>query len=371
MTLHDIVWTTKKPQQYFRHIAFWLAQAWFWGCWTDSLLEGFHKAFIYNVFKGDGILVIDAIYTYLVAYYYTPKYFEKNEYRKFCFSVFLLTLLTYVLFIAYQFWITDSFNRSQNEQFLLLWYSSTGFIFAGPPAVCAMFLTIKMFKNYYLKMREREMLVKENANAELQVLKAQVHPHFLFNTLNNIYSFALSKSVETSGLVLKLKNTIKYMVDECNVESVLLEKEIDMLNNYIGLEKVRYGQRLRFNMSVSGNYHNKTIAPLLLVPFVENTFKHSISKMRGNHQIDLSIGIIDNQLEFSIINDRLPDMKMSSPKKGIGLSNVQKRLQLLYPDKHMLVIQSTEKKFEVYLKIELGTIASTIKESPVKIVAYA
>jgi LytS/YehU family sensor histidine kinase len=246
-----------------------------------------------------------------------------------------------------------------------------GFIFAGPPAVCAMFLTLKMFKKYYSKMVERNILIKENANAELQFLKAQIHPHFLFNTLNNIYSFALNRSNETSDLVLKLKNTIGYMVNDCNVESVLLKKEIRMLDNYIGLERVRYGERLNFIMEITGNYQNKMIAPLLLIPFVENSFKHGISKMRGNCQINLSVSVIDDQLEFRISNDKLQELEMQPSKKGIGLLNVKKRLQLLYPDKHVLEIHSTEKTYEVYLKVELEEAITKIKESPVKTLAYA
>lgn len=129
-----------------------------------------------------------------------PKYFQTKQYYRLSISVLLITAVTYILFMLNLFWITDSFNVPLNQQLLNGWFSSMNFIINGPPVICAMFLTCKMLKNLYIKMVEKQTLTKENANAELQLLKGQVHPHFLFNTLNNIYSFTLDKSSEAGAL---------------------------------------------------------------------------------------------------------------------------------------------------------------------------
>ena len=122
------------------------------------------------------------------------------------------------------------------------------------------------------------MLDKETANAELQLLKSEIHPHFLFNTLNNIYSSILNKSSNAKGLVIKLSDTLKYMIYDCEAPLVPLEEELKMIEDYIGLEKVRYGKRLNMEVEIKGDYRNKLIAPLLLIPFIENCFKHGAVK---------------------------------------------------------------------------------------------
>ena len=163
------------------------------------------------------------------------------------------------------------------------------FIINGPPVICAIFLTVKMLKNYYLKMQEKTSIIKESADAELQLLKAQIHPHFLFNTLNNIYSFNLDKSPLAADLVLKLSHTLKYMVNDCEAALVPLDKELKMLQDYIGLEKVRYGKRLKITADITGDSKNKLITPLLMIPFVENSFKHGASKMLEHPWIRMQI----------------------------------------------------------------------------------
>ncbi|MBI1781892.1 MAG: histidine kinase [Sphingobacteriales bacterium] len=226
-------------------------------------------------------------------------------------------------------------------------------IFGNPPLICAMLLSLKTFKRWHLKQKENEMLVRENANAELQLLKAQVHPHFLFNTLNNIYSFTLSKSAQAEELVEKLSDMLRYMITDCNVELVPLEKEIKMLGDYIGLEKVRYGDRLDLWVDINNTKNNLLIAPLVMIPFVENSFKHGTSMMRGKQWIQLSIKTEDNVLDFTLINSKPPAPVQNKNKTGIGLMNVKKRLALLYPGKHELTVTSNESIFSVRLTLQL------------------
>jgi LytS/YehU family sensor histidine kinase len=214
-------------------------------------------------------------------------------------------------------------------------------------------LAIKYYKNWYLKQQLSEQLNRQNKQAELQLLKAQVHPHFLFNTLNNIYSFVLTGDNRAGGLVDKLAGMIDYMRIEGENSFVQLDKELRLIKDYVGLEKVRYGDRLDLTVDISGNDQNKLIAPLLMIPFVENCFKHGASIMRGNQWIHLVINIQGNQLNFHLSNSKPLNPPSQKNKRNIGLTNVKKRLELLYPDKHVLEINSSENIYEINLVLTL------------------
>ncbi|MEJ7673120.1 MAG: sensor histidine kinase [Chitinophagaceae bacterium] len=158
----------------------------------------------------------------------------------------------------------------------------------------------------------------------MQLLKAQIHPHFLFNTLNNIYSFTITGSPEAAALVDKLSGMIDYITTEGEKSFVPVEKEIQLMYDYIGLEKVRYGDRLDMQVEINGDYKNKMIAPLLMIPFVENCFKHGTSQMRGRQWIKLIIDIKEDQLDFNLTNSKPSQHVYSKSKNGIGLLNVKK-----------------------------------------------
>jgi LytS/YehU family sensor histidine kinase len=210
-----------------------------------------------------------------------------------------------------------------------------------------------MLKTWYIKEEEKLILIRENANAELQLLKAQMHPHFLFNTLNNIYSFALDKSPKAPELVLKLSAVIKYMINDCEAALVSVEKEIKMIKDYIGLEKVRYGNHLDLQVHIKNHHTNKLIAPFLLVPFIENSFKHGASQILSRPWIKLTLEVKSDHLYFELSNSKPNEIPELNAKKGIGLKNVEKRLQLLYPESHELTIMNEETRFTVILKVPL------------------
>jgi LytS/YehU family sensor histidine kinase len=232
-------------------------------------------------------------------------------------------------------------------------------VFGNPPLICCLFLSIKILKNWHLEQVKSETLATENANAELQLLKAQVHPHFLFNTLNNIYSFSLYQSPQAGTLVRKLSGMLNYMIHECEERLVPLEKELTLIQDYMALEKVRYGKRLDMQVEIHGDFENKFIAPLLMIPFVENSFKHGTSQMLQHPWIKLEITTVGNQLFLKLSNSKPSLVQVNKQNKGIGLLNVKKRLQLLYPGKHQLDISSTEEIFTVNMQLLLEEYAFT------------
>jgi sensor histidine kinase YesM len=352
--MYEFIFTTKRPGKYLRHLAFWAAQSIFWVIWAGSFFYSFQEWMKEMVVVYLNIPMILAIgYTYLIVYSVFPIYFVRKRLLKFLVLFFACSLITYGLFVWSLFVMSGTMNTSKDNQLLMGWYFTMNFIINGPPVICAMFLTLKMLKTWYIKMEEKQALVKENAQAELQLLKAQVHPHFLFNTLNNIYSFTLVQSPDGGGLVLKLSDTLRYMIYDCEADSVPLEKEVQLMRNYLGLEKVRYGNRLLLEVDINGNYENKMIAPLLMIPFIENSFKHGASVMRGRQWIKLQLTIQEGWLYFYISNSKPVQPVVQKGKEGIGLLNVQKRLLLLYPGKHSLEIESTDDIYTVRLMIKL------------------
>jgi len=354
MTLHDFIFTREKPAMYYRHIAFWVGQCIFWNIWATVFLHGDILGFVLFQLKHNQYFLLDISYTYTITYYLSPKFFL-NKKRIFLYSsVFFLTVLAYVIFIFLLFWVDDLFSETKDKQLLMGWYFSMNFVTSGPPIVCAMFLVLKMFKTYYIKTQEKLVLSQENANAELQLLKAQIHPHFLFNTLNNIYSFSLNQSPQSGILVSKLAGMLGYMINECDEKLVSLHKELTLIEDYMGLEKVRYGNRLHMEVNIHGDFEDKKIAPLLMIPFIENCFKHGTSQMLGQPWVKLSIAVIDDRLLFNVNNSKPSLVHSNKLSNGIGLQNVKKRLQILYPDRHQLDVTVTENMFTVNLQILLG-----------------
>jgi two-component system, LytTR family, sensor kinase len=220
------------------------------------------------------------------------------------------------------------------------------------------FLTsgIKLFKQWYNQEQHSQELAKEKLGAELNYLKGQVHPHFLFNTLNNLYSLTLQKSDTAPKIVLKLSELMSYMLYDSQSETIPLSKEINHIKNYIELEKIRYGSRLDVSFNASGDINGKYIAPLLLIPFVENAFKHGVSNETENAWVTIDIKVKDDLLTVKVENSRSSSLAATDKlnyKNGIGLQNVARRLELLYNGNHELVMEKETDRYLVDLKIQL------------------
>lgn len=243
----------------------------------------------------------------------------------------------------------------------------------GPLAFCYLCMTtsaaspmiIKFFKLWTIKQREWMLAQQEKITAELQLLKAQVHPHFLFNTLNNIYSFSLDNSPKTPEMILKLSSLLSYMLYDCRTEEVRLEKEIEIMRNYIDLEKERYGNKIEISWSVEGDVKGKFIAPLLMLPFLENAFKHGASEQIDKPWLGIDIAVKNDMLKFKIANSKNEYGPHSS--NGIGIINVKKRLQFIYPDKYDLKINDEGNFFVVSMSVKLVGSTPSYLTSPVNI----
>jgi LytS/YehU family sensor histidine kinase len=200
-----------------------------------------------------------------------------------------------------------------------------------------------------------QQLEKEKLDAELKLLKSQINPHFLFNTLNNLYALTLNQSSRAPEMVYKLSQLMNYMMYDGNQTEVPLEKEIRYIENYIALEKIRYDNHVDVALNVYDNVEGVMIAPLLLLPFVENSFKHGLSNRISGGWVRIEILLQGNMLVMKVENSKSLQEKEKSikPVSGIGLQNVKKRLELIYPERYNLQIIDEEETFLVVLKIQL------------------
>jgi len=291
----------------------------------------------------------EMLLTYSIAYGLFPRFFERRKYGPFAAST--LALLTVVFIGTYPEQMNFHFPRhAAGVSYFwnaLMQFIRTGFITWLP------FIAWRLNKQYFRRIRERVTLSQQKADIEFQLLKAQVHPHFLFNTLNNIYSFALDGSPRAEELLKKLISIMHYMIYDCEADRMSLHQELHLLEDYIGLEKARYGDRLDLDISILGDTASRRIAPLLMIPFVENCFKHGASQVLDHPWVRLQIRTAGDRLDFRLSNNRPPDTAAPNGKHGIGLRNIRQRLDLLYPDRYRLEIDSVAGVFSVRLVVPL------------------
>lgn len=296
-------------------------------------------------------MFFEIIYTYTIAYFILPRLLQQKKYLLLAIAVVACTFIT-ILLSELGRYFSNVHDRHSISMFGL-WSTFWGYTGYGPPSVCGLFLVIRMLKLYYRKMEEKETLIRENANAESQLLKTRVHPHFLFNTLNNIYSYTYDRPADAVGLAENLAGTMRYMIRDCEASLVPLQKELKMINDYIQLEKVRYGGRLSVNISMMGDPTGKLISPLLMIPFVENAFKHGASQMMEGGWIKIATFIRQTTLRLEVSNNKPFRPVLQNEKGGIGLHTVRKRLELLYPGDHLLKIDSTSEIFRIVVQVPL------------------
>lgn len=214
-------------------------------------------------------------------------------------------------------------------------------------------LPVRLAFDYFVMRGQQEQLQRRTAEAELNLLKAQVQPHFLFNTLNNIYFVAQRESPNTAVLLERLSNIMRYFVDEGPKEEILLSREIDFINDYIHLEKLRMRHPMQAEFKITGEVGNVKIPPMLLIPLVENVFKHGVNKRSADNRLLMKMGLEGGRLELRVLNNLYEDQEPALPG-GNGLANLRARLELLYGQNFTLRTEKVQSLFEAYLNIPLS-----------------
>lgn len=345
-------------QRVLRHILFWI----FAFLFTASVSGLIYKHFEAAIVEGLLLLPPRMAAAYLVSYYIIPQLILKRKYLigilVFLASFYVLTVISRIL-IVYAFeeiYAKGEFHQEPISEIL------TDFValFRGyflrvyvPTFFIALF---RLIKAQFEEKRKREQLENEKIRAELNFLRAQIHPHFLFNTLNNLYALTLKKSDKAPEMLLKLSDMLDYMLYQCSDPSVPIRKELELLHNYIELEKLRYGERLDFRFETEIDDDKTQIAPLLLLSLVENAFKHGASGDIGRPRIEISLRVQARQLDLHVFNTKPPKVQSDDTgfKKGIGASNVKRQLDLIYPGRHRLENLDKEGIYAVNLSIDLN-----------------
>ena len=302
------------------------------------------------------LLPITMVTTYIVVYYLIPRYLLIKKYKKFTlYSFYTLVFSTYlilmVIFSSYVF--LSNFEKksmppmSRNYVFILILVYLIVFIVSFISLLNHNFKTQSYTNELQNKLLETQLQIKDQ---ELQYLKKQLHPHFLFNTLNTIYGFALKQSKDTPEIILKLSNLLDYILYQVKKPLVGLYKEVSHIKEYIDLEKIRFQDSLKVEFMSNEIDPDIQVAPMLLIPFVENAFKHG-AIIEGFLKVKLELKVEGRALEFKIENTINPNSK-AEMNKGIGLENIKKRLDILYKDMYLLDIKSEENWYKVLLKIE-------------------
>jgi sensor histidine kinase YesM len=332
------------------HILFWIV------CYLTYIL--IYGGYWGNYYREEAwinflLLPVRIIAVYSMIYFLIPKFLLKRKYL-----LFFLTVFVHALFLGIGIWFTMYFfcsidGYTNYRQYPLFYPHKIFNSMISNYSIPLSAAFVKLFKWWYLDQQYKKELEKEKLEAELKFLKAQIHPHFLFNTLNNLYALTLKRSGTSSHIVLRLSELLDYMLYQSNEAEVQLDKELDIIKGYIELEKIRYNDRLDLNFRIEGNSSNKKIAPLILLPFVENSFKHGASRDPVKPKINILIQIRDSCLTMDLANN-IPNgkKKANGYTEGIGLRNVRRRLELIYPGQHELTLKKQDSEFLVQLIIQ-------------------
>jgi len=324
------------------HILFWIFIvayfAWGFGFNNNPL-----RSFINASFFLPGFFII----VYSLLYVLVPRYLLTKRFLSFFTGLFIVLAICALYTVLAQLSLDDS--KTFRGMTISIGKNVLPFLHVGGIA-----LSIKMLQYWYQQREQTLQAEKQRTAVELQLLKAQLHPHFLFNTLNNLYSHTLESSPKSPEIVLKLSELLRFMIYESNNPKVSLTKEINLIQNYITLEKLRYGDWLDMSVTITGNVGKYQIATFLLLPFVENAFKYGTSKQLDQCWISLNLAMEGSVMYFKLVNGVEPDPgEEQSQIGGLGLLNAKKRLELLYKDKYVFETKRLEDVFIVNLKVTL------------------
>ena len=304
--------------------------------------------------------------TYFTTYFIIPNLYKTSNWRRifvlFLASIIIFSIIHRILILKVIWQRLGLFYPGTENILSYQLFHSIGKIYS----VVIIAVIIKLISSRIQDLRAKKELERVNLEtnlklkeAEIKFLRSQINPHFLFNTINNLYGLTLEKSDLAPSAVIQLSNLLSYMLYDCNEPVVSLDKEISHLKSYLSLEKLRFGKRLKTEFDIIGNTEHYMIAPLLFLPFFENSIKHGTNIRILNPIITVFFHIQKNTLLFSIINKTEENESNSKIEFGLGLNNIKKRLKLQYPNKHTLNLYKEKEYFKAELLIELDKYKST------------
>jgi two-component system LytT family sensor kinase len=333
------------------HLIFWFGVLFFFSSFFSVGSKNENFIFWFSTI----LSIITIASSYVFVYYLIPDLLIARKHKKFILytfyaGVFIVCAVLMTVVFGFVFFYNLEFKQMPALT------KNSGVILVCVFLIIALASAFKILKDTYKSLDEKKRLENKFLQTQLQLkeqelkfLKMQIHPHFLFNTLNTLYGFALKKSEKAPEMILKLSNLLDYILYQVDKPLVLLQDEIKHIEDYVSLEEFRFQESLQITINKDLIDEKLEIAPMLLLPFVENAFKHG-AQIDGVVAVNINLKVDENTLNFTIENSAKNN---ENSKKGIGLENIKKRLEMLHPKNHFLEILQEEKKFRVNLKIPI------------------
>jgi len=338
-----------KKNKIAYHFGFWFLYLLIFTIIRASYKENYHEAFIIEFIRFPMSLVV-VYFNYLVLF---PKLLKSGNYVQYIgYTLLLLLIASFVQrLISYE--VLSTFMPTMRDLGRWRFYKFLKVAaFLAIPLIT--FIGISILWRYLDLQKQTQRLEKEKLQAELNYLKSQINPHFLFNTLNNIYSLSLENSKKTSQLILEFSEFLSFSLYESGKKTIPLKREIDLINNFVALEKSRFEDRVNVMSTIDKQgIDTYMIPPLILVPFVENAFKHSLKEETDMAEVRISLKVDTNFLVFNVRNSKPMHVQDTDTNHGVGLENIRKRLEILFGDEHRLIINSEPQEFSIILTINL------------------
>ena len=359
--LEKFILSEESAYKWSRHLVFWIcvliSNILIYGSSRlTASQDNAHNVYIHTTIESLMFMSIHIFLTYVIIYFLFPRYLFKGKYIKLVLGAMVAVILTVLLSqLVAQYPV--AYYRAINHMTPMKYHNSfvIGILggFRGGLTFGGFAVAIKLIKYWYFKKQEVQQLQLEKTRIELKSLKDQLHPHFLFNTLNNLYAMTLPVGGKSSEVVMRLSDLLQYMLYECKSDFVPLQKELQFIKHYIELEKLRFGDNLDLRINIKGDIQKYQIAPLMLLPLVENAFKHGVSETIEQPWLSIDVDIQNDQLKCRVLNSKFHGKTEKNSGEGIGLKNLKQRLDLIYPKLHKIEIFDEEEMFIVQLNIQL------------------
>ena len=336
----------KERKQLYSHLFFWLV-IFILMLILDNKSHGFFFSFVIELIN----LLFYAAVVYFNFLYLIPNYLNGKNFLLYSGLLLLAALIVSPIKVLF-FYVWHSYFPEIQAQLISdqFWYFISTFVFAGASTI------VKITSDWASHQRDMTTLRTQTMQSELRFLKSQINPHFLFNTLNSLYALTLKKSDKAPEIVIKLSEMMRYMLYECNERRVSLEKEVNYIKNYLDLERLRHGDHVDIKFQVRGNLNQQKIAPLMFIPFLENSFKHGLNRQIDKSYVYIKLEIQEGDILFEIENSKPQVLPLQTHKAsgGIGLVNIKKRLNILYPKNYDLKTLEQPDSYKVELKLKLS-----------------
>lgn len=338
----------KNFQYRYFHLIYWVGEVLFFSILWGTRYNNYWICFYNELF----FLPAKMGVTYVTLYYTIPKLLYKQKYTR----LVIVGILTMFLGGLFQrvlvFYLPVPGLGLTNPDSIL--FDPTDILHHIINITSVMIIPVVLKLHSHQLENEHKVLIlsREKAKAELLFLRNQIQPHFFFNVLNDLYAMALKQSDKTAEMILELSDLMRYVLKESTGDLVLLEKELNYIQHYINLEKLRYGKRIKVETHFNGDFSRHSIAPLLLLPFVENAFKHSATNNITGDWVKINVSVSGNEFVLLVENSFDPEVKNPYPiSSGIGIKNVCGRLDILYPGKHHFESKAFHNKYSSKLTI--------------------